>query len=76
MSNGVDPKELSSDELLNELRSLHDTRHGTFRHGSADSLENHNRRMHELEDEYLRRFPDREVDPERLREGARSRTEQ
>lgn len=76
MSNGVDPEQLSPEDLLNELRSLHDTRHATFRHGSDDALENHNRRMRELEDEYLRRFPDREVDPERLRAGARSRADQ
>jgi len=29
--------------------------------------------MAALEQEYLRRFPDREVDPERLRAGARDR---
>lgn len=75
VSNGVDPEQLSPEDLLNELRSLHDTRHTTFRHGSDDALENHNRRMRELEGEYLRRFPDREVDPERLREGARSRSD-
>jgi hypothetical protein len=32
--------------------------------------------MAELEQEYLRRFPDREVDPGRLRSGARERNDQ
>ena len=64
---GVDPALLDADDLLRELQSLHDTRHETFRHGSNEALENHNRRMRELETEYLRRFPQREVDPARLR---------
>jgi hypothetical protein len=64
---GIDPTTLDVDDLLRELQSLHDTRHETFRHGSDDALENHNRRMLELEREYLRRFPQREVDPARLR---------
>lgn len=64
---GVDPVQLDVDDLLRELHSLHGTRHETFRHGSDDALENHNRRMLELETEYLRRFPRREVDPARLR---------
>lgn len=68
MSNtGIDPSTLDVEDLLRELRSLHDTRHETLRHGSDDALENHNRRMLELEKEYLRRFPQREVDPARLR---------
>ena len=75
MSNGVDPERLSTEELLRELRSVHDTRHETFRHGSDDALEHHTRRTGELENEYLRRFPEREVDPERLRDGARARTD-
>lgn len=66
---GVDPTQLDADDLLRELQSLHDTRHETFRHGSDDALENHNRRLLELEREYLRRFPQREVDPARLRAG-------
>jgi hypothetical protein len=64
---GVDPADLSTEDLLRELASLHDTRHDTLRHGSDDALENHNRRLVELELEYLRRFPGREVDPARLR---------
>ena len=65
---GVKPGALSTDDLLRELASLHDARHETFRHGSADALAHHDRRTAELEREYLRRFPDREVDPERLRD--------
>jgi hypothetical protein len=64
---GVDPADLSIEDLLRELRSLHGTRHDTLRHGSADALANHNRRLVELESEYLRRFPEREVDPARMR---------
>jgi hypothetical protein len=64
---GVDPADLSVEDLMRELRSLHETRHDTLRHGSADALANHNRRLVELESEYLRRFPEREVDPARLR---------
>jgi hypothetical protein len=64
---GVDPAELSAEDLLRELRNLHATRYETLRHGSDDALANHNRRLAELESEYLRRYPQREVDPARLR---------
>jgi hypothetical protein len=64
---GVDPAELSAADLLRELHTLHSTRHETLRHGSDDALENHNRRLVELESEYLRRYPQREIDPGRLR---------
>jgi hypothetical protein len=64
---GVSPGALTDEELLRELSSLHSTRHGTFRHGSEDALTNHTRRTDELEREYLRRFPNREVDPARVR---------
>jgi uncharacterized protein DUF6158 len=66
---GVDPVDLSTEELLRELASLHDTRHETLRHGSDAALTHHGRRTSELEREYLRRFPEREVDPHRMREG-------
>lgn len=65
---GLSPTELTDSDLLRELGSLHRTRHETLRHGSDDALFQHNRRMAELEAEYLRRFPDREVDPARLRD--------
>jgi Family of unknown function (DUF6158) len=67
---GVDPSELSDGELLRELASLHETRHDTLRHGSQAALVHHNRRLSELESEYLRRYPQREVDPQRLRDPA------
>ncbi|MEV0379567.1 DUF6158 family protein [Nonomuraea sp. NPDC050643] len=71
---GIDPAQLSDDDLLRELRQLHTTRSDTFFHGSDDALERHTSRTDELEAEYLRRNPDREVDPQRLREGARQRS--
>lgn len=76
MEAGVDPMNLSDDELLRELESLHSTRHQTLLHGSADALRTHTVRMHELEDEYVRRHPGRDVDPDRTREGARVRAGQ
>ena len=62
-----------SDDLLRELASVHRTRHDTLRHGSQQALAHHNQRTAELETEYLRRFPKREVDPQRLTVGARAR---
>lgn len=70
---GVPADQLSDEELRRELASVHRTRHDTFLHGSKQSLAHHNQRTAELEAEYLRRFPEREVDPERLTEGARAR---
>jgi hypothetical protein len=69
---GVDPAELTNDDLLRELASVHETRHETLRHGSESALMHHNRRMAELEGEYLRRYPQREVDANRLRDGSES----
>ncbi|MEV0993475.1 DUF6158 family protein [Nonomuraea sp. NPDC050202] len=71
---GIDPAQLSDDDLVRELRQLHLTRSDTFFHGSDDALDHHTSRTNELEAEYLRRNPDREVDPLRLREGARQRS--
>ncbi len=65
--------DLSNDDLLREMGHIHATRTDTIRHGSESAMESHSSRMAALEQEYLRRFPDREVDPERLREGARER---
>jgi hypothetical protein len=64
---GLEPGALTDEELLRELASLHGTRHDTLRHGSDSALANHDRRTAELEREYIRRFPQREVDPQRLR---------
>jgi hypothetical protein len=73
VSQGVEPGQLSDEELLQELESLHSTRHRTLLHGSDDALAHHRRRQEELENEFLRRNPQRDVDPGRTREGARER---
>jgi hypothetical protein len=70
---GVPGDQLGADDLLRELGELHRTRHDTLRHGSDHALARHTERLAELEGEYLRRYPLREVDPERLRAGARAR---
>jgi len=72
-SMGVPPNELENDDLMRELWEIHRTRHDTLRHGSDDALANHDERMADLEAEYLRRWPEREIDPQRLRPGARQR---
>jgi hypothetical protein len=59
--------ELADDVLLAELGHLYETRLGTLRHGSDDALAHHTGRMQDLEREYLRRHPAREIDPDRLR---------
>jgi hypothetical protein len=71
---GVPAGQLPDEDLLRELAELHRTRTQTLRHGSEQALARHSGRTEELEDEYLRRFPEREVDPQRLREGARERS--
>jgi hypothetical protein len=70
---GVSALDLSDEDLFRELAELHRTRTDTLRHGSDQALDRHDERTTELEAEYLRRFPDREVDPDRIREGARHR---
>jgi Family of unknown function (DUF6158) len=71
---GIDPAGLDEETLLDELQHVHGTRYETFRHGSDDALATHERRTRELEAEYLRRHPEREVDPARTRSGARHDT--
>jgi hypothetical protein len=70
---GIPAAELSDEDLLRELFELYRTRLDTLRHGSDQALAHHTARMMELEPDYLRRYPQREIDPERLREGARQR---
>ncbi|WP_084557502.1 DUF6158 family protein [Hamadaea tsunoensis] len=70
---GIPATQLTEEDLIRELAELHRTRNDTFRHGSDQALERHTERQTELELEYLRRFPDREISPERLRSGARAR---
>jgi hypothetical protein len=71
---GVNPISLTESDLIRELKQLHQTRHETFLHGPADALREHTDRSDELEREYLRRHPDRDVDPARTRAGARHAT--
>jgi hypothetical protein len=67
---GIDPTELSDEDLVREMQSLHRTRLDTLRHAADAALATHLRRTAELETEYLTRHPGREVDPSRLRDGA------
>lgn len=66
---GIDPRGFEEHQLFRELLSLYRTRMDTLRHGSEDALQEHNQRMRQLEGEYLRRRPEREIDPLRLRGG-------
>ena len=68
---GIAPRELTDERLERELAHLHETRHDTFLHGSEDALAFHTSRTAELEEEYLRRNPDRVVDCRRTRIGSR-----
>lgn len=71
-SRGVPPADLTDDDLAREVGHLHATRHDTFLNGSEDALEVHTVRMLALEEEFLRRFPDRSApDPLRTRAGSR-----
>jgi hypothetical protein len=64
---GQPAADLPEDDLLRELESVHRTRNDTFLHGSTDAVLTHTSRTAELEDEYLRRHPERDIDPRRLR---------
>ncbi|MFD0593969.1 DUF6158 family protein [Catellatospora coxensis] len=64
---GIPARDLPHEDLLRELAAIHRTRNETLRHGSDQSLSHHTARLLELETDYLRRFPTREVDPNRLR---------
>ena len=68
---GVVPAALTDEALERELAHLHETRHDTFLHGSEDALHFHTTRTAELEQEYLRRNPDRVIDARRTRHGSR-----
>lgn len=65
---GIDPAELSDEDLIREMHSLHRTRLDTLRHATDTALATHLRRTAELETEYLNRYPAREVEPSRLRD--------
>jgi hypothetical protein len=68
---GVPPTALTDEALERELKHLHETRNDTFLHGSDDALEFHTERTKALEEEYLRRNPDRVPDVRRTRHGSR-----
>ncbi len=70
---GIDPAQLTDDDLARELDHIHATRHSTFLDGTEDAFEAHTKRMLLLEAEYLRRFPDRAAPhPLRTRAGSRA----
>ncbi|MFF1556084.1 DUF6158 family protein [Streptomyces sp. NPDC058279] len=71
---GPSAQDLEERVLLRELEAIHRTRHETLLHGSDDALVTHTKRMNELEQEYLRRHPQRAQTPARTRSGARART--
>lgn len=68
---GVEPTALTDEDLERELAHLHETRNDTFLHGSDDALQFHTARTTALEEEYLRRNPDRVIDARRTRHGSR-----
>jgi len=68
---GVPPTVLTDEALERELLHLHQTRNDTFLHGSDDALAFHTERTRALEEEYLRRNPDRVPDVRRTRHGSR-----
>jgi len=73
---GVPGEALGDEELDRELEHLHETRHAVLLHGSEQALTHHTQRTEELEHTWLRRHPERAVDPDRLRAGARARVGQ
>jgi len=76
MTEGIDPARLDDEDLLRELGHLYQTRLDTLRHGSEQSVRHSGQRLNALEAEYVRRRPEREIDPERLRGGSRVRAGQ
>ena len=68
---GVVPAALTDEALERELEHLHETSNDTFLHGSEDALSFHTARTSDLEEEYLRRNPDRVIDARRTRHGSR-----
>ncbi len=56
---GLPARELSDDELERQGVHAHAMRHWVFLHGTAEQFRTHTERMLELEQEYLRRHPQR-----------------
>lgn len=74
---GVAPHDLSDAALKRELRHLWATREETIFKGSSHAIATHTRRMLELEDELISRFPNEtEPAPGRTRRGSRERSGQ
>ncbi|MFF5705074.1 DUF6158 family protein [Streptomyces sp. NPDC012794] len=71
---GASARDLEDGRLLKELETIHRTRHETLLHGSDDALATHTQRLKELEEEYVRRHPERAPSAARTRSGARART--
>ncbi|MFJ9338987.1 DUF6158 family protein [Streptomyces sp. NPDC101733] len=65
---------LDDGRLLRELETIHRTRHETLLYGSDEALATHTQRARELEEEYVRRHPQRARTAGRTRSGARART--
>ena len=55
---GIEPRELSDDDLVREVTHLHETRHDAMRGAGELAFEMHTERMLALEQEYIRRFPE------------------
>jgi hypothetical protein len=69
---GILPAELSDEDLRRELKHVYATRWDTLNDGSQAAFDTHTRRMHQLEEEFLRRFPaGGDPHPMRTRAGAR-----
>ena len=74
---GVAPRDLTDSALKRELRHLWRTREETILSGSSHAVATHTRRMLELEDELIARFPNEtEPAPSRTRRGSRARSGQ
>lgn len=70
---GVAPRNLTDAALKRELRHLWRTREETILTGSSQAIATHTRRMLELEDELINRFPhETEPAPSRTRRGSRA----
>lgn len=65
-THGIAAGDLTDEDLARELASLHRTRLDTLRHAPDPALAMHLTRTAELEAEYLRRNPYREVDLSRV----------
>lgn len=59
MSRGRPARELADEELEQQATHAHATRNWVFLHGTTDQFGTHTERMLELEQEYLRRHPQR-----------------